>query len=95
MACEQLTYSGVGDAEWESVKEAVGRSYGIHIDAPRGKAASHGFTLKWELDGETLRIQCLKKPFFVPCGKVNSRIQQLAEQCGVAAAGPSHASGID
>jgi hypothetical protein len=83
-----LTYSGVGDAEWESVKEAVGRAYGIHIDAPRGEASKRGFTLKWELDGETLRIQCSKKPFFVPCGKVNSRIQQLAAQCGVAAAGP-------
>jgi len=41
--------------------------------------------LRWNYDAEaqTLEIQCLSKPFVVPCAVVNGRINALAKDCGV------------
>jgi hypothetical protein len=46
-----------------------------------------GFTLKWSYDpsAQTLQIQCTKKPFLVPCGTVNGRIEDAAAKCGITA----------
>jgi hypothetical protein len=87
VACDQLLYAGVDASKWASVKEAVGRAYGMTIDSERGEAAKRGFTLKWTYDpsGQTLQIQCSKKPFIVPCSKVNDRIKQLADECELTA----------
>lgn len=86
MACDSLVYSGVGESKWATVKDAVRRKYGIRIDSAQGAASRRGFTLKWAYEShhETLRIQCLRKPFFVSCGRVNRRIQQMAQECGIA-----------
>ena len=63
------------------------RDYGIRIDSDRGEASRRGFTLNWtyEPSGHTLRIECSQKPFLIPCSAVNSRIQQMAEGCGLTA----------
>jgi hypothetical protein len=88
VACDALSYTGIGASEWTRVQDAVGRAYGIAIDSDRGEASQRGFTLTWTYDpsGQTLQIQCSKKPFFVPCAKVNDRIKHMAEECGIKAA---------
>jgi hypothetical protein len=88
VACDQLSYAGIGATEWARVQDAVGRTYGMTIDSERGEASKRGFTLAWAYDpsGQTLQIQCSKKPFLVPCAKVNDRIRQMADECGITAA---------
>lgn len=89
MACDPLTYSRVDPSKWACAKDTVSREYGIRIDSDRGEASKRGFTLKWAYEAAegTLRIECSKKPFLIPCGVINDRINAAAEKCGVEAAG--------
>jgi hypothetical protein len=84
VACEPLSYSEVDDSKWESVRNLVAREYDIPIESESGEASKKGFTLSWTYDRDqrTLEIQCVKKPFFVPCGAVNDRIKGLADRLG-------------
>jgi hypothetical protein len=88
VACDPLSYVGIGASEWASVKDAVGQTYGMTVDSDRGEASKRGFTLRWSYDpsGQTLEIQCSQKPFVIPCATVNGRIKQMAEECGITAA---------
>lgn len=85
MACDPLTYRGVGASKWQCVKDLVSREYGITIDSDHGEASKRGFTLRWSYDAvqQALEVQCLKKPFVVGCGKVNDRISDTAAECGL------------
>lgn len=87
VACDPLTYSGVDESKWGCAKDSVRRQYGISIDAASGEMSQKGFTLKWgyDADRQTLRIQCTEKPFLVPCGLVNGRIDGIAKECGITA----------
>lgn len=88
MACDPLNHSGVDSSKWECARDVVQREYGIRIESDQGEATERGFTLTWSYDAnaEELRIQCTEKPFFVPCGLVNGRINDTAGQCGIRAA---------
>ena len=88
MACDPLTYSDVDASKWTSLRETIGRDYGISIDSQHGEASKRGFTLKWayEEDDQTLEIQCTGKPMMMPCGIVNNYINGLAEKSGLSAA---------
>lgn len=86
MACDPLTFTAVDASRWTTIREAVGSEYGIQIDSERGEQSERGFTLKWDYEpaGQTLRIQCTGKPFLIPCGAVNKRINALADKLGIA-----------
>jgi hypothetical protein len=88
MACDPVSYAGVDSLKWECAKEVVKREYGIGIDSDQGEASERGFTLRWSYDAsaQELEIQCMKKPFVVPCGMVNGRINDTAAKCGIGAA---------
>ena len=85
MSCDRLTYVGVDAPTWAQVKHAVGGEYGITIEPDSGEASSRGFTLRWTYDAsaQTLEVQCLLKPFFVPCATVKKRIEDIAVQCKI------------
>ena len=87
MACDPLSYSGVDASKWARVRDTVEREYGIRIESNRGDASKRGFTLKWtyEPGEETLRLQCLKKPFLTPCRVINSYITGAAQRSGLTA----------
>jgi hypothetical protein len=89
LACKPLTYPGVDKATWARVRDQISDDYGISIESDRGEASSRGFTIAWAYDEgeETLTVRCVKKPFLVPCGTVNKRIESTAARCGVAPAG--------
>jgi hypothetical protein len=86
VACDSLTYTGVDASKWACAKDTVSREYGIRIDSDRGEASKRGFTLRWTYEAEerTLEIQCSSKPFLIPCGVINDRINAAAEKCGIA-----------
>jgi hypothetical protein len=85
VACDPLRYDGVDASKWAQAQETIGSEYGISVDSERGEQSKSGFTLKWIYDSaaQTLEIQCLDKPFLIPCGVVNNRIAALADQCGM------------
>ena len=85
MACDTLRYSGVDASAWAEARQTIGSEYGISVDSERGEGSKSGFTLSWIYDrsAQTLEIQCLEKPFIVPCGVISKRIGALAEKCGM------------
>ena len=87
MTCDPLVYSDVDALKWACARDVVNTEYGITIDSDRGEASKKGFTLRWIYDTneKSLEIQCSSKPFLVPCGMVNDRINAAAEKCGVMA----------
>ena len=88
MACDRLRYSGVDASMWERVRDLIGQEYGIVVEGDTGEASKRGFTIEWGYDAgkQMLEVRCTRKPFLVPCGAVNKRIEDLAAQCRVAAA---------
>ena len=86
MACDPRTFSGVDATTFAAVQDSLRNEYGLEVDANEGEQSHRGFTFTWSYDAaeETLRIQCTGKPFLVPCGVINSRIDQLAAKSGVA-----------
>jgi hypothetical protein len=85
VACDPLRYSGVDASTWAAARETISSEYGISVDSERGEGSKSGFTLTWTYDpsAQTLEIQCLEKPFIVPCGVISNRIGALAEKCGM------------
>lgn len=85
MACDPLRYSGVDASTWAEARQTISSEYGMSIDSEQGEDSKSGFTLTWTYDpsAQTLEIQCLEKPFLVPCGVISKRIGALAEKCGM------------
>jgi hypothetical protein len=85
VACDPLKYSGVDASKWEEARQTISSEYGINVDSEQGQDSKSGFTLTWTYDSsaQTLEIQCLEKPFIVPCGVISTRIGALAEKCGM------------
>jgi hypothetical protein len=73
---------------WERLRDLIGQQYGIAVESDTGEASKRGFTIEWAYDAgeQMLEVRCTKKPFLVPCGTVNKHIEDMAEQCRVAAA---------
>jgi hypothetical protein len=85
MACDPLLFSGVDASTLETIKDSLRTAYGVRVDSDRGEQTVRGFTFEWAYDAsaQTLRIECLHKPLVVPCGLINSRIEELARKNGV------------
>ena len=85
MSCDALSFSGVDESKWATIREAIERDYGMRIDSEQGEARKRGFTLTWEYDSRegTLEIQCLGKPLFIPCSVINGYISNAAAKSGV------------
>jgi hypothetical protein len=51
--------------------------------ADQGSASKDGITVTWdyEVDSQTLTIQCTAAPFFLSCGTINSTIHNLVDSC--------------
>jgi hypothetical protein len=88
MACDALRFSAVDAGKWAAAKETISSKYGMNIDSENGEESKSGFRLRWAYDpaAKTLEIQCLDKPFLIPCGVVNGQINSLAQQAGIEAA---------
>jgi hypothetical protein len=87
MACDPLSFAGVDASQWASLKQAIEGQYGMPIDSEDGQGSSRGFTVRWTYDAAEglLEIQCLGKPFVVPCSVVNGYIKSAAQKSGLGA----------
>jgi len=89
MACDALRFSDVDASKWDRAKDTISKEYGMSVESEHGEQSKSGFTLAWTYDpsAQKLEIQCRDKPFVIPCGVVNNRINALAEKCGIEPAG--------
>ena len=58
-----------------------GRASGIAINGNSGSAVKDGITVRWlyDADAETLELQCMDLPFFIPCAVVMAKIRELVD----------------
>ena len=86
MACDPQIFSGVDAAKLANVQELLKSEYGLDASADEGEQSHRGFTFSWayDADAQTLRIQCVGKPFLVPCSVISGRINDLAAKSGLA-----------
>jgi hypothetical protein len=82
MACQPVNFTGITRDKFNAI---LGR---IHAQAPdvtvtgdQGTASGEGFTVRWSYaePHQTLIVQCMNKPWFVPEDSVNSKIRDLVE----------------
>jgi hypothetical protein len=82
MGCAKQTFTQFGESNFECLKQKA-LSIGITIDSNHGQDSKNGITMSWTFDpaAQTLELQCLDKPFIVPCGTINGRIHDVVDSC--------------
>lgn len=82
-ACDPLTFADVSPEKWECLKAKIGAE-GYAVTGDAGEASARGVTITWAYDagGQTLTVQCVKHPMFLPCALVNSQIKSLFDNSG-------------
>ena len=62
---------------------AKAASEGVAIEGPKGTFTHSGATVTWEYDeaNQQLTVQCVKAPFLIGCGTINSNIHSLIDSC--------------
>jgi hypothetical protein len=86
VACTALSFTGITPTVMSCcVKAANARGASIpDPPPPSGQASVGSFTFTWKYDtgAQTATVQCTKKPFFVPCGVLNSALKSTVTGCG-------------
>ena len=81
--CSQQTFNGVTQARWDCIKTAVQTRTGVVITTDSGTAKQGEFSINWNFDAatEVLTIQCMEKPFILPCAAIESTINHVVNSC--------------
>ena len=82
MSLPVQTFMGITQQVFDNMAAEVKKDFGIAVAGSAGQASASGFTLCWSYDSasQSLTIQCLKKPWLVPSGTVQSRILKMVQQ---------------
>ncbi|HKR95915.1 MAG TPA: hypothetical protein VJW55_11155 [Candidatus Angelobacter sp.] len=82
-ACQQQVFNGVTQSRWDCIKQTIQTRTGVEIGSDSGTASKSGFTFQWSFDpaAQTLTIQCMEKPAFIPCESIESRITAIVDGC--------------
>jgi hypothetical protein len=79
VSCEEITIEGVHEELYTKLlAEATAAGAGFEGT----KASLGGLEFDWNYDGvaDVLHVTCTKKPFYVTCGVVESKIRDLVEK---------------
>ena len=81
-ACETQTFSGMTQTRFDCLVQKA-QTAGIEIAGNSGVASKNGISVRWQFDpvGQTLELQCTDSPFFLSCGTINEKIQDLVDAC--------------
>ena len=82
-ACQQQIFNGVTQSRWDCIKQTIQTRTGVEIGTDSGTASKSGFTFQWNFDSaaQTLTIQCMEKPAFIPCESIESRLTAIVDGC--------------
>lgn len=82
MAVPVLKYEDVTPAAFKAIAVKVEKLTGVTMDTNTGEGSENGYTLDWTWSPETtvLTVECKKKPWYAPAGKVVSAITSLVDE---------------
>jgi hypothetical protein len=80
-ACAVQHFQNVSPEVWERLAKKA-EAYGVPIRGCSGSDSAAGATFRWHYDPEaqTLEMQCLERPFFLPCSVVEHELAKLVEE---------------
>ena len=80
--CAAQRFEGIGVGTFACL-QAKGAAEGLPIVGDEGQLTERGITMRWNFDAasEVLVIECLEKPFFVPCATIVRTVTELIEGC--------------
>jgi hypothetical protein len=78
-ACEAQIFPNVSPEQFAALIIKAEADLGMVIAGNTGQTTIQGFTVEWNYDpiGRQLQLHCIAKPMFIPCGIINSKIQEL------------------
>jgi len=78
--CDVQGFVNVTPTMYAKLVEDVAKA-GLALSGTSGRAEIHACTLEWKYDeaAQTLTLQCIAKPFYVPCETVNKQIRELID----------------
>lgn len=83
MALQMQTFSDFTPSMFEAFKQKLQHDMGIEIgDAPEGTVTHGSFTFQYSYnaDCQILKVQCLKKPIFIPASVIiNGLVEEVQE----------------
>jgi len=81
--CEAQTFNSVTTQQFAYLAQKAQEETGLVLAGNSGEASAQGITIKWNFDpaSQVLTIECIDKPFLMPCGIISSTIQNLVESC--------------
>jgi hypothetical protein len=82
-ACNEQVFNGITPARWECIRQAMQGRTGVSLATDTGTASKSGFTMRWNFDplAQVLTVQCLEKPFIVPCSVIESTLTGIVNGC--------------
>ena len=79
MSCPAITVPSVDQALYDKLL-AQATAAGVKFDGT--KASIDGIELEWKYDAaaQVLTVTCLKKPFYMSCGEIQSKVAELIHE---------------
>jgi hypothetical protein len=76
VACPEITIEEIdGDLYAKLLAEAG--AAGAKFDGSKASIEGLDFDWDYDIEAQVLHVTCTKKPFFIGCGQVESKIQEL------------------
>ena len=76
--CAAQTFNGVTQDQFDALLQKAAAN-GVNISGNSGSDSQKGITISWNYDpdAQTFTLECTDKPFLIPCGIINTQIQNL------------------
>lgn len=76
--CPEITLENLTPEKYTALLAAA-KSQGLDLSGDAGTTHYQGMNFQWSYDpaAQTLRMQCLEKPIFIPCHMIEQKIRQL------------------
>lgn len=81
-ACSTQTFPNFTPARFDRLVQAAAGN-GIVISGPEGQTSYSGVTVRWKFDPatESLELQCVDAPFFLPCNLIDTKLHEMVTRC--------------
>ncbi|HXI90474.1 MAG TPA: hypothetical protein VNH18_29540 [Bryobacteraceae bacterium] len=79
--CDPVIFSNVSPEQWAAIEAKLATAH-IRIEHDQGEIVIQSADIRWDYESsaKTLTVQCVRKPFIIPCSKVNAKITELFQK---------------